>query len=52
MTFMTFVYVFFIWLVLMIAWNIYKGKKEKEKMTISKGGMRKYFKGGEYRCLK
>jgi hypothetical protein len=27
---------------LMIARNIYKGKKEKEKMTISKGGMKKY----------
>jgi hypothetical protein len=29
----------------MIAWNIYKGRKEKEKMTISKGGMKKYFNG-------
>jgi hypothetical protein len=29
----------------MIAWNIYKGKKEKEKMIISKGGIRKYFNG-------
>lgn len=42
---MIFVYVGFAWLILMIAWNIYKGKKEKEKMTISKGGMRKYFNG-------
>jgi len=45
MNYMIFVYVFFIWLMLMIARNIYKGKKEKEKMTISKGGMQKYFNG-------
>ena len=45
MTSMIFVYVFFIWLILMIAWNIYKGKKEKEKITISKGVMQKYFNG-------
>lgn len=45
MTYMTFVYVFFIWLILMIAWNIYKGKKKKEKMTISKEAMQKYFNG-------
>ena len=42
---MTFVYIVFAWLILMIAWNIYKGKKEKEQMTISKGGMSKYFNG-------
>jgi hypothetical protein len=26
----------------MIALNVYKGKKEKEKMTISKKGIQKY----------
>jgi len=44
---MTFVYIVFAWLVAMIAWNIYKGKKEKEQMTISKGGMRKF--NGKFR---
>jgi len=42
MNYMTFVYVFFIWLMLMIAWNIYKGKKEKEQMIINKKGIQKY----------
>jgi len=27
---MVFVYIVFVWLILMIAWNIYKGKKEKK----------------------
>jgi len=40
-----FLWIPFVWLILMIAWNIYKGKKEKEQMTISKGGMCKYFDG-------
>jgi len=35
-------YIIFIWLVAMIAYNLYTGKKEKERMTISKGGMKKY----------
>jgi len=42
---MIFVYIVFVWLISMIAWNIYQGKKKKEQMTISKGGMRKYFNG-------
>ena len=42
---MSFVYIVFAWLILMIAWNICRGKKEKEQMTISKGGMSKYFNG-------
>lgn len=42
---MVFVYIVFVWLIIMIAWNIYKGKKEKERMTISKEGRRKYFNG-------
>ena len=42
---MVFANIIFSWLVLMIAWNIYKGKKEKKRMTISKGGMSKYFNG-------
>jgi len=57
MTYMTFVYVFFVWCIAMIIWTIFawrreREEQEKEKMTISKGGMRKYFKGGEYRCQK
>ncbi len=42
---MVFVYIIFVWLILMIIYNIWIGKKEKGKMTISKGGMRKYFNG-------
>lgn len=42
MNYMTFVYIVFTWLILMIAWNIYKGKKEKEQMTISREGRKKY----------
>jgi len=42
---MTLVYIIFIWLVAMIAYNLYIGRKEKERMTISKGGMSKYFNG-------
>ena len=57
MTYMTFVYVFFVWCIAMIIWTIFawrreREEQEKEKMTICKGGMRKYFKGGEYRCQK
>jgi len=57
MTYMTFVYVFFVWCIAMIIWTIFawrreREEQEKEKMTISKGEMRKYFKGGEYRCQK
>lgn len=44
MNYMIFVYVGSVWLVLMIAYNIWTGKKEKEKNYISKGGMRKYNK--------
>ena len=40
---MIFVYIVFVWLILMIIYNIWIGKKEKGKMTISKGGMRKSF---------
>ena len=40
---MIFVYIVFVWLILMIIYNIWTGKKER--MTISKGGMRKYFNG-------
>uniref|UniRef100_A0A6H2A6Q9 Uncharacterized protein n=1 Tax=viral metagenome TaxID=1070528 RepID=A0A6H2A6Q9_9ZZZZ len=42
---MTFVYIIFAWLILMIAYNLYTGRKEKERMTISKGGMSKYSNG-------
>ena len=42
---MIFVYIVFVWLILMIAWNIYMGRKEKEQMTISKEGTRRYFNG-------
>jgi len=43
---MVFIYIGFVWLILMIAWNIYKGKKEKkQRIIVSKEGMRKYFNG-------
>lgn len=41
MTYMIFVYVFFVWLIAMIIWNIWTGKKEKEK-AISKARMKNY----------
>lgn len=39
---MTFVYIIFFWIVAMIIYNIWTGRKKKERMTISKGGMKKY----------
>jgi len=44
---MVLVYIVFVWLILMIARNIYKGKKEKEQMTISKEAMCKF--NGKFR---
>lgn len=39
---MAFVYVFFVWCIAMIIYNVWTGKKEKEKMTISKKAIQKY----------
>jgi hypothetical protein len=42
---MIFVYIVFAWLIIMIVYNIWTGKKEEEQMTISKEKMKKYFAG-------
>lgn len=42
---MIFIYIVFIWLIAMIAYNVWKGRNEKKQMTISREERKKYFNG-------
>ena len=42
---MTFVYIVFVWLIAMIIYNVWEGRNEKKRMTISREGRKKYFNG-------